>query len=227
MAKGQSSDRPETHVQQQQGQGRSVARREDYFPNFGGDLFSLSPFALMREMSDWMDRSWGGSLGTASRGGAARGGRMWSPAVEVRQKDNNLVVCADLPGIDQNDVKVEIENDTLIIQGERKQEQTDERAGWHRTERSYGSFYRAIPLPEGAKTDQAKADFRNGVLEVRVPVEEPKANRRQIQIQGGSSSAAGPGSSTSSESGGSNNATPSSGSHTSTPSSGSNQTPQK
>ena len=185
MAKSQSSDRPETQVQQQQGQGRSAARREEYFPNFSGDLFSSSPFALLREMTDWMDRSWGGSLGTASRG-AARENRMWSPAMEVRQKDNNLIVCADLPGIDQNDVKVEIENDTLVIQGERKKEQTDEREGWHRTERSYGSFYRAIPLPEGAKTDEAKADFRNGVLEVRVPVEQPKSNRRQIEIQGGS-----------------------------------------
>ena len=120
---------------------------------------------------------------------------MWTPAMEVREKDGNLIVCADLPGIDNNDVKVEIENDMLVIEGERKREHTEEREGWHRSERSYGSFYRAIPLPEGAKADDAKADFHNGVLEVRIPLEEPKSNRRQIHIQSSGQASSQPGSS--------------------------------
>lgn len=185
MAKNQFPERSQTDTQTEQ--GRSVSRRENYqFPSFGGELFSLSPFALLREMTDWMDRSVSGGT---SRSGGGRQNAMWAPAVEVRQKDNNLVVCADLPGIEPNDVKIEVENDILVIQGERKQEHKEEREGWHRSERIYGSFYRAIPLPEGAKTEQAKADFRNGVLEVTVPVEQPKSNRRQIQIQGAGTSA--------------------------------------
>jgi HSP20 family protein len=183
MAKNQFTDRPQTQTEQE----RSLARRDYYpFPSFGGELFSLSPFAFLREMTDWMDRS---IAGTPSRTGGGRQTTTWAPAIEVHQKDNNLIVRADLPGIEPNDVKLEVENDMLIIQGERKQEHTEEREGWHRSERVYGSFYRAIPLPDGAKTDQAKADFRNGVLEVRVPFEQSKSSRRQIPIQGTSASA--------------------------------------
>lgn len=174
-----------------------MSRREDYypsmFPSYSGDLFSLSPFALLREMTDLMDRSW---TGTPSRSTGRTS--TWTPALEVRQKDNNLIVCADLPGVNQNDVKVEIENDALVIQGERKQEHTEEHEGYRRSERSYGSFYRTIPLPEGAKSENAKADFHNGVLEITIPMEQPKSNRRQIQVGTGGAST---GSSSSSSSG--------------------------
>ncbi len=137
----------------------------------------FSPFALLRDMTDWMDQVFEG-VDMPVR----RGERMWAPAVEVREKDNSLMISADLPGIEQKDVKVEVENGTLAIQGERKREQTEEREGVRRSERYYGSFYRAIPLPENAKIDQAKADFRNGVLEITVPLEESKSNRRQIPV---------------------------------------------
>lgn len=188
MARNQFPERSQSETQTQTEQGRSLSRRENYpFPSFGGELFSLSPFALLREMTDWMDRSVGGY----SRRGAGGQTAVWAPAVEVQQKDNNVIVFADLPGIDPKDVKIEVENDTLIIQGERKQEHTEERSGFHRSERTYGSFYRAIQLPETAKVDQAKADFRNGVLEVTVPIEQAKSNRRQIQIQGTGASSAG------------------------------------
>jgi HSP20 family protein len=199
MAANQSSQRSGTQTQQtqqgqqgQQGQqqGRSLSRRPEYLPSFSGDLFSMSPFALLREMTDWMDRSWAtsGSRSGGGQGGHGGGTALWNPAVEVRQKDNNLIVCADLPGIDQNDVRLAIENDALVIEGERKREHEEDREGWHRTERSYGRFYRAIPLPEGAQAENAKAEFRNGVLEVTIPVEEAKSNRRQIPIQSGGAS---------------------------------------
>ena len=177
MAKNQVTDRPQTQADQE----LSLSRRDYYsFPSLGVELFSLSPFAFLREVTDWMDRS---TSGTPSRAGQGRQSTVWAPAVEVVQKDNNLIVRADLPGIEPNDVKLEVENDMLVIQGERKQEHTEEREGWHRSERVYGSFYRAIPLPEGAKTEQAKAEFKNGVLEVTLPVEQAKPNRRQIHIQ--------------------------------------------
>jgi len=152
----------------------SLARREPHYPSSGGGLFR--PFALLREMTDWMDQAFMGGL-------PSTGERMWVPAVEVRERDNNVVVCADLPGIDKNDLKVEVEDHMLVIQGERKRERTEEREGLRRSERAYGTFWRSIPLPEGAKPEQAKADFRNGVLEITMPLAEGKSHRRQIPIQ--------------------------------------------
>ena len=142
-----------------------------------GGIFS--PFALLRDMTNLMDQVF--ESGDVP---IRRGERMWAPAVEVREADNNLVVDVDLPGIDQNDVKVEIDNGTLVIQGERKLAKDEDRQGVRRSERFYGTFYRAIPLPENAKMDQAKADFRNGVLEVTIPVEQPESTRRQIPVSG-------------------------------------------
>ena len=136
---------------------------------------TLRPFSLLREMTDLMNQAFAGDM-------PATGARQWIPAVEVRRRDNNIIVSADLPGIDQKDVKVEVQDHTLVIQGERKEEHTEQRQGWRRSEMSYGSFFRAIPLPEGARPDQAKADFRNGVLEITVPVTEAKSNRREIPV---------------------------------------------
>jgi len=105
------------------------------------------------------------SAGTRAIDGSARLSS-WLPAVEVTERGNTLVVRADLPGINQDDLKVEVTPDGLTIQGERKREH-EERGAWgYRSERSYGSFYRTIPLPEGASVDGAKAAFKDGVLEV-------------------------------------------------------------
>ncbi len=78
---------------------------------------------------------------------------------------------------------MEVTNDRLVIQGERKYEQEQNKQGVYRSERHYGQFYRAIPLPEGASTEQAKAQFKNGVLEIAIPTPEQKANRRQIPVE--------------------------------------------
>jgi len=93
-------------------------------------------------------------------------------------------VTAELPGLKKEDVKVELTEDALIIQGERKQEHKEDHEGFHRWERSYGQFYRSIPLPEEAKTDQAKAELTDGVLKVSVPVAETKKKTtRQVPIE--------------------------------------------
>jgi len=182
MAKNQVAENPQAQTQTQPESERSLARRNYYYPYSSGSFFSLSPFAMLREMTDWMDRAIGGGL----QGSRGRDGAAWSPTVEVREKDNNLIVCADLPGIEPKDVTVEVEDGSLVIRGERRREHTEQREGFHRTERSYGSFYRSIPLPENAKLDDAKADFRNGVLEIKVPVEQAKSNRKSIPIESGS-----------------------------------------
>jgi HSP20 family protein len=86
-------------------------------------------------------------------------------------------------------VSVEVTEDAIVISGERKDEREVERGGVHVTERRYGQFYRSIPLPEGAQTDQVKARFENGVLEITVPAQETRTGRRQIQVEGAGSGA--------------------------------------
>jgi HSP20 family protein len=107
----------------------------------------------------------------------------WLPDIEMLQRNNELVIRADLPGLAKDDVKVDVTEDAVTIQGERKHEHEEEKAGVYRSERSYGSFYRSIPLPEGAMTDQAKAVFKDGVLEVTMPAPPESVKRgRRLEI---------------------------------------------
>lgn len=99
----------------------------------------------------------------------------WMPDVEVFQRDNRFIVRADLPGLKKEDVKVHVEDNLLILEGQRKEEAEEKREGFYRSERTYGSFYRALPLPEGAKADQIDAAFKDGVLEIGMPMPVEKA----------------------------------------------------
>jgi HSP20 family protein len=149
----------------------------DPFSGWTPSEFFSNPFSLMRRFSEEMDRSFGRFFSREA------GESLWSPAIEVREGDGQLKVHADLPGLKPEDVRVEVTNDQLIIQGERKHEQEEKNKGVYRSERHYGQFYRAIPLPEGAKAEQAKAQFKNGVLEIAIPAPEQKSNRREIPIE--------------------------------------------
>lgn len=164
-------------------QGTGLARRGFYPSAFAlspRSLFTASPFELMRRFTADMDRmfsDWG--LSTPSGWGAETG---WSPAIEVFERDNNLMVRAELPGCNKDDIKVEVTDDGLVIQGERKREHEEKHEGYYRSERSYGSFYRLIPLPSDVKEDQINAKFNNGILEVTVPIPESARKRREIPI---------------------------------------------
>ena len=107
----------------------------------------------------------------------------WSPEIEVKQNDGEFIVRTDLPGLKKDDVKVELTDNLLTISGERKDEKEEKREGYYRSERSYGSFYRQVPLPQGAKTDTAKAEFIDGVLQItmQAPAREPTARRLEIK----------------------------------------------
>lgn len=171
----------ETKVQNQptSEQQRGVTRRHEMFPS--RDLFSLNPFSMMRRLSEEMDRAFSSSFGL-SRGFGEWGA--WSPPVEVRERDNNIEITAELPGLDKGDVKVEVTDEGLCIQGEKRREQKAEEGGVRRSEISYGRFCRIIPLPEDAEVEKAKAEFKNGVLEVKVPYSEQHKKTRQIPIGG-------------------------------------------
>jgi HSP20 family protein len=144
-----------------------------------GELFGMNPFALMRQFTKDMDRAFSPSWGEEFAPGA------WVPTIEVNQANGNLMITAELPGIKTEDVKVEVTNDALTIQGERKHEKKEEKEGVYRSERCYGRFYRTIPLPDGSKTDQIKAEMKNGVLEVKIPVAESKEKGRQVPVTAG------------------------------------------
>jgi HSP20 family protein len=145
-------------------------------------FFETSPFGLMRRFAEQMDRTFGGNESMWGRGGA------WSPAIDVFERDGKLIVHADLPGMNKDDVKVEVADNQLIIQGERRQQHEEHEGESWRSERSYGSFYRSIPLPENAKMDEARAEFKDGVLEISMPAPAEQRRGRQVPIEGGTGS---------------------------------------
>jgi len=153
-----------------------------------------SPFATLRRFGEEMDRIFEdfgfGSVRLAPTvaSGLDRlssiGNEMWTPQVEIIERDNQLVVRADLPGMTKDGVNVEIADDALVIRGERKDEREEEDKGYYRSERSYGSFYRTIPLPKGINIEDATADFRNGVLEITMPApQRVEQKQRQLKIR--------------------------------------------
>lgn len=153
------------------------------------DMPGFGPFALMRRMQEDIDRMFGTVAGGSSWPSIfGREEVDWVPAIEAFQRGNEFVVRADVPGLSREDLTVEVGEDTLTICGERKHDREEQREGVFRSERAYGSFCRVVPLPEGAVTDSAKADFKDGVLEVvmQAPSQEVRRGRR-IEIGQGSS----------------------------------------
>jgi HSP20 family protein len=188
----QQQDAPRTQGDQQRQQSGSpqqrtsgtdtgVARRDR--PVF------MSPFAMLQrfftgDLTRMFDEL-GGPRDTGRAGPDQNRADLsaWAPRIDVVQRSNELVVRADLPGIDPDDVAVEIGEDAITISGERRQEQVEERNGVYRVERAFGAFFREIPLPEGAIADQAKASFKDGVLEITVPAPSPQVSRgRRLEI---------------------------------------------
>jgi HSP20 family protein len=107
----------------------------------------------------------------------------WIPELEVFERNGRFVVRADLPGMKKEDVKVNVQNDMLILEGERKVEEDVKKDNFHRTERSYGSFFRSLPLPEGVKLDKVEATFKDGVLEVSMPLESEKKTTKNVEVK--------------------------------------------
>jgi HSP20 family protein len=149
----------------------------------------LSPFRGFWDMQSHMNRMFSEMLGNLARSPARQleGMTEWAPAVDATTKNGDLVIRAELPGVNPEDVDISLQNNVLTISGERKVEQEEERGGYFIRERRYGSFSRSFSLPAGTDESKVSARFDQGVLEVTVEgagaVEEPK----RIQIEGAGS----------------------------------------
>jgi HSP20 family protein len=139
-------------------------------------------FEPFRDLQDRMNRLFHESYHRAQ--GAeddwALGGT-WAPAVDIYEQDNNIVLKAELPGVDPKDVDIRIENNVLTITGERKFDAEVKKENYHRVERAYGTFTRSFTLPTVVDSNAVKAEFKEGVLRVTLPKRE-EAKPKQIQI---------------------------------------------
>ena len=164
------------------------------WPHFGAA--GGGPLSMMRRISEDMEHlfeSFGfgrgqqfpsafGDADMPRLGGPEGTESLWLPHIEVYERDGKLVINADLPGVRKEDVDAEITADAVTIRGTRKQERTSSEGGLYRSERSYGSFHRLIPLPEGVDPESATANFRDGVLRIEMRAPERRARGRTLQI---------------------------------------------
>lgn len=148
---------------------------------------SRDPFAVMRRMASEFERTFGDWPSLRWPSGLFAGAESlgWSPRIDVFERDNRLVTRVDLPGMKKEDVTVEVTDGHLALSGERKRDQEEKKENFYRVEREYGTFYRAVPLPDGVKVDDVKATFADGVLEVSVPLpaSAEAAKVRKVQIE--------------------------------------------
>jgi HSP20 family protein len=188
------------------GGGGSLSTRRSLDPGFYGG-YGRSPFSMMQRLSDEMDRlfeSFGMGRGFPSLWGSSSGGfgagqrglpggfqglqSLWSPSVDVCESEGKFCVTVDLPGLKRDDVNVQVENDAIVIQGQRSDERTTDEQGYYQRERSYGGFHRVIPLPEGADAEQASATFSDGVLRIEMPAAQTSSRGRRLEIRDASAS---------------------------------------
>ena len=139
-------------------------------------LVRYEPWSMLDQLRKEMERAFerngeGGSVVTSD----------WTPAVDIKESDNAFTIVADIPGVDPKDIDVHMENGMLTIKGERETEKKEEKEGYKRVERSYGSFYRRFSMPDTADADKIAAKSRNGVLEITIPKHD-KVQPRKISV---------------------------------------------
>ena len=162
-------------------------------------LVRWEPVRELTSLQTEMNRLFNTFFDTPTTGGNGGGGgaRRWVPSMDLVETPEHFVLRADLPGLSEEDVSIELEDNVLTLSGERKAEHEDKKEGYYRVERSYGQFRRSLTLPEGVDADGIKATFDKGVLEVRIPKPEERKPRK-VAIQVGDRPAAIEGSETTS-----------------------------
>jgi HSP20 family protein len=140
-------------------------------------LVRYEPWGLLDQMRREMERA----MDTRAEEGSSVATSDWVPAVDIREEDDAFVIVADIPGVDPNDIEVHMEGGMLTIKGEKETEKKDEREGYKRVERSFGSFYRRFSLPDSADPEKITAKSNHGVLEVTIGKHE-KVQPRKIAV---------------------------------------------
>jgi HSP20 family protein len=152
-------------------------------------LIRWEPAAELNTIQTEMNRLFNSLFDTPGRPSAAEPARRWIPAMDLVETEDHYVLHADLPGMSEKDVNIEVESNVLTISGERRTEHKDEKGGYRRLERAYGSFSRSLTLPEGVNPEAVQASFDRGVLEVRIPKpEQIKPRKVSIAVGGGAAS---------------------------------------
>lgn len=147
-------------------------------------LIRYEPWQGLNRLHDELDRMFRGYMTPANSDAGnetTSSTSDWTPAVDVKEEENRFLIHADIPGVDPKDIEVHMDNGVLTIKGERNSETKDEKNGYKRVERMYGSFYRRFTLPDTADAEQIKAECRNGVLEIAIP-KKAIAQPRRIEV---------------------------------------------
>src|SRR5215208_5147588 len=134
------------------------------------------PFRELSSLQTEMNLLFNAAFDTS--GGGNGGARRWAPAMDLLETDDHFVLRADLPGMTESDVNIELEDNVLTVSGERKAEHEEKREGFYRVERTFGGFSRSLTLPKGIDADAVTVGFDNGVLEVRIPKPEQRKPRK-------------------------------------------------
>lgn len=186
------------------GQERQASRGQDVQVGQGGQSsggalqrrpastmarYARDPFMMMQQFSEEMDNLFDSFLSSLSPSRRTRPSSqmpdLWMPDVEVRELGNQLRINVDVPGVQKENLRLDIQEGMLTIEGERNEERSEggEDQGYRRTERRYGKFYRTLPLPEGVDTENAQATMKDGVLDITLPLA-PNKQKRRLQING-------------------------------------------
>jgi HSP20 family protein len=136
------------------------------------------PFREFTTLQNEMNRLFNTVFDAPAPGNGGNTLRRWMPAMDLVETDDHFVLRADLPGMKEEDVKIEFEDGTLTVSGDRKAEHESKNEGYYRVERAFGSFSRSLTLPQGINPEAVTASFNNGVLEVRIPKPEERKPRR-------------------------------------------------
>jgi HSP20 family protein len=148
-------------------------------------LIRWEPARELQSIQQEMNRLFGSFFDVEASGGNGTSVRRWIPAMDLVEEDDHFLLHADLPGVGEDQVNVELEDDVLTISGERKSKHEERKEGYHRIERSSGRFSRSLTLPEGIDPEGIRASYRDGVLEVRIPKPEERKPRRVAINVGG------------------------------------------
>ncbi len=136
------------------------------------------PLRELASIQNEMNRLFGTVFDAPAPGGNGNTLRRWMPAMDLVETEEHFVLRADLPGLAEGDVNIEVEDSVLTVSGERRAEHEATKEGYHRVERAFGSFSRSLTLPEGVDADAVTASFDRGVLEIRIPKPEQRKPRK-------------------------------------------------